>query len=108
MGGRFSTRCSSAAVWAAHETRAGGDGQQFWEDIQGFIYVGDHSAGDPRSLSESGPHGSRRDQFEDPDSSEVCKPSKGGGDVTPRVSVYNRTHLSQRASNRRGNRIEII
>jgi hypothetical protein len=28
--------------------------------------------------------------------------------VTPRVSVYNRTHLSQRASNRRGNRIEII
>jgi hypothetical protein len=31
-----------------------------------FIYVGDHSAGDPRSLSESGPHGSRRDPVRGP------------------------------------------
>jgi hypothetical protein len=36
------------------------------EDIRAFIYVGDDSPGDPRSLSESGPHGSRRDPVRGP------------------------------------------
>jgi hypothetical protein len=52
------------AVWAAHEARGGG--QPFWEESRVFIYAGGDSPGDPRSLSESGPHGSRRDPVRGP------------------------------------------
>jgi hypothetical protein len=54
-------------------------------------------------------------QFEDPDSSEVCKPSTGGRDAMPRVSIYGVQYDTSFAasfqvpsSNRWGNRIEII
>jgi hypothetical protein len=50
-------------------------------------------------------------QSEDPDSSEVCKTSTGRErcDATSqRLQDYNTTHLSQRASNRWGSRIEVL
>jgi hypothetical protein len=68
------------------------DRQPFWEDSRVFIYAGGDSPGDPRGLSESGPHGSRRDPVRGPPTRvRFAKPARGGRDATPRVSVYKTT-----------------
>lgn len=109
LGGRFSTRCSSVAVWAAHEARGGG--QPFWEDSRVFIYAGRQPWRSSKPVRIWPSRFTSRSSSRTPDSSEVCKTSTGRercDAMSQRLQDYNTTHLSQRASNRWGSRIEIL